>query len=113
MPLLERGKTSTQSRPDPDLVESQSLENRLHLPIWITPSPVHAMPATRVRCKYRLNGSLGEAPMERHVGKRPTADIVMWGRVQPITRHMDRHCIVDLRISQASARRESGWRRRS
>jgi len=39
---------------------------------WVT--RVHAMPATRVRCKYRLNGSLGEAPMERHVGKRPTAD---------------------------------------
>src|SRR4029079_9477832 len=105
MPILDRGKTSTQSRPDPDLVESQSLENRLHLPIWITPSPVHAMPATGVRCKYRLNGSLGEAPMERHVGKQPTADKYHRhvGAVQPITRHMDWHCIVDLRISQASA----------
>jgi hypothetical protein len=35
-------------------------------------------------------------------GQQQINTIVMWGRLQPITRHMDCHCIVDLRIAQAS-----------
>ena len=41
---------------------------------WALVTRERAMPAARGACKYRLHGSLGEAPDEKHVGKRPTAD---------------------------------------